>query len=47
MKWKRKKSHPYMPRARRWASVNRARNKSMVNVIDKEDFTFPCKFVLF
>lgn len=36
-----KKSHPYMPMAWRWDGVEQAGNKSLVNVIDKEEeFTF-------
>lgn len=38
---KRKKRHPYMPKAWWWAVVNQATNKSLVSLIDvEEEFTF-------
>lgn len=38
---KKKKSHPYMPRARRWVGVKQATNKTLDIVINaKEEFTF-------
>lgn len=42
---KKKKSYSYIPRAWRWAGVKQAGNKSLVNVIHKEEeFSFRSNF---